>query len=63
MPTKALTLPEDDVTEADVSEALRVLDDRVAVLKREMAERDKDYERRRKSAAETLARIEKLLAR
>jgi hypothetical protein len=63
MATKAIPLPRNEVTEADVLTAMRELDDRVAVLKLEMAARDKEYERLRKSSRARLDRIEKLLAR
>lgn len=63
MPTKASSLPKDEATEADVITALRALDARVAVIKRELAESDKESERLRKSSQAKLKRIEKLLAR
>ena len=63
MPTKALTLPKDDVTEADFLAALREYDERVAVIQRRMAERDKKIEQSRKSSRACLARIEKMLSR
>ncbi len=63
MPTKTLALPNDEVTEADVIAAMRALDERVAVIKREMAERDKEYERLRKISRARTARMEKLLTR
>ena len=63
MPTKAVPLPKDEATEADVIAALRALDERVAVIKRELAESDKESERLRKSSHAKLKGIEKLLAR
>ena len=63
MPTKAMSLPKGEVTEADVVAALRALDERVAVIKRELAESDKESERLRKSSHAKLTRTEKLLAR
>ena len=63
MPTKALTLPKDEVTEADVLAALREFNQRVDVLQAEMAERDKEIERLRNSSRATLDRIEKMLPR
>ena len=62
MPTKTLPRPKREVTQADVDAALRKLDARVAVIKREMAERDKEYERLRSRSRKTIARIEKRLA-
>ena len=63
MPTKAMTLPEAEVTEADVLAALREYDQKVAVIQERMAERDKEYERWREDSRARTARIEKLLAR
>ena len=54
--------PKREVTQADVDAALRKLDAHVAVIKREMAKRDKEYERIRRRSLKTTARIEKLLA-
>lgn len=62
MPNKAQPRPKREVTQADVDAALRQLDARVAVIKREMAERDKEYEQMRRRSSKTIARIEKLLA-
>ena len=61
MPTKPLPRPKREVTQADVDAALRKLDARVAVIKREMAERDKEYEQMRRRSRKTIDRIEELL--
>lgn len=63
MPTKKPTLPKDDLTEADFWAALRDYDERVAVIQRRMAEREKRIEQSRKSSRACLARIEKMLAK
>lgn len=63
MPTKNPTLPKDDLTEADFLAALRDYDERVAVIQRRMAEREKRIEQSRKSSRACLARIEKMLAK
>ena len=63
MPTKALTLQEAEVTEADVLAAMREYDLKVAVIQGQMAERDKHWERRQKTSRATSERIEKLLAK
>ena len=62
MPTKALPRRKREVTQADVDAALRKLDARVAVIKREMVKRDKESEQIRRRSLKTTARIEKLLA-
>ena len=63
MPTKNPTFPKDDLTEADFWAALRDYDERVAVIQRRMAERDKKIEQSRKSSRACLARIKKMLAK
>lgn len=63
MPTKAMTLPKAEVTEADVLAALREFNAAVDVIEQRMAERDKRIERMRKSSRACLARIEKMLSR
>ena len=62
MPTKIMTIPKDDVTEADVLAALREFNVAVDVIQQRMAERDKKFVRLRKSSRACLARIEKMLS-
>ena len=63
MPTKALSLPKGEVTEAHVLAALREFNRAVAIIEKRMAERDKKLERMRKSSRATLSRIKKMLAK
>ncbi len=63
MPTKTLTIAKEaEVTEADFWAALRDYDEKVSVIQQRMAERDQEWERRRKASAARSERIEKLLA-
>ncbi|NBV20663.1 MAG: hypothetical protein EBS05_01510 [Proteobacteria bacterium] len=61
MQTKPPPLAKGEVTEADFLTALREYDRHVAVIQKEMAERDKRWERRSKSSQAALQRIEKLI--
>lgn len=63
MPTKALTLEKDEVTQADVLAALREFNRAVDIIEKRMAERDKKMEQMRKTSRASLLRIEKLLSK
>jgi hypothetical protein len=63
MPIKALPLPKEEVTEADFLAALREYDEKVAVIQKQMAERDKRWARMRKTSQARMERIEKMLCK